>query len=119
MSKSPSMKMSDQEASVMKLFTFSGKEDEFKIWAAKFKAIATMNGFKNILMGTMKVLDESQKLDPTADAEEIKAWKGNEKAYVQITLCMKDVVRFNIVETAITSDLPNGDSLLAWEQLHK
>jgi hypothetical protein len=52
------MGTNDEEGSVLKSIRFSGKKNDYQIWAAKFLSYAHCKGFKKILLG--KVIGETE-----------------------------------------------------------
>ena len=69
-----------------------------------------------MLLGKLKVPNENFDLS-NGSKEEINARKQNELGYSEILLSMQDPVCITVVDDARTTDRPNGDTKLAWEQL--
>ena len=103
----------------VKVLVFKGGEDEFRMWNLKFLARARIKGYRKTLVGDAEIPKSDEELDLT-DAEGKKKSairKSNEMAYNDLLLSMEEEVCFGIVAEAVTEDLPEGDSSLAWKNL--
>ena len=100
----------------IQVFNFSGKQNDWVMWEAKYKARACMKGWLQILLGQVKVPKEDASLTDTQVSEK-KARKANEEGYNDLLLSMEDEVAFGIVNEAKSADLPSGDLTMAWKNL--
>jgi len=116
---------SDDDESKLKILKFSGKDKEWREWSGKFLSQATLKGYKMVLFnktpdGTkIEIPKDDEVLDETTEEGKNKAKlrKLNSKAYCMLKLsCSK--VAYNLVEEAVTEDLPDGCAALAWTKLH-
>ena len=103
----------------IRIVQFSGKRTDWRMWSKQFLAVSTKKKYKGLLLGTTAVPKESDVLDETDDTKRplIKAREANESAYGDLILSNPQQVAFNIVDKAVSTDLPNGDARLAWENL--
>jgi hypothetical protein len=100
-----------------KTIPFSGKKEDYMIWAARFLSYAQLKQCKGVLTGSVKVPKATDTLDPAKDADLIKARKANDLAYNMLSLAVSDPVSFGAVYNGITSELPDGNARLAWSNL--
>jgi hypothetical protein len=98
---------------------FDGKDDSWRMWSKKFLARAQMRGYKNILLGKVDVPPHDEVFTGTAAEKATKEAlrAGNDKAYNDLLLACESDICFNLVDEAQTSDLPEGDARLAWNNL--
>jgi hypothetical protein len=112
--------MSDDMKSV-KIPEFNGKEAEWDMCSRKFQAIATIRGYKSVLLGneTPPTADKDlTTIIDTADrAFQKKLRAGNESGYRDLLLAMKNQTEFNIISQATSEALPDGDLKLAWDNI--
>ena len=103
----------------VKIITFSGKEEDWRMFKNKFMARGkrTNKLFKEVLQGKIKVPAASDVLDETTDKEKLQYRKANETVYDELILAMTDDVCFNIVCNATSQELPDGDAKHAWDEL--
>jgi gag-polypeptide of LTR copia-type len=112
------------DLSTIRVIPFYGKNEEWPTWSKKFLAKARRYGFKDVLLGNVRIpktdegyeidLEEGQKLTIAADI--------NELAYTKLTLSIDDKtsngkVAFNLVKGCKNKDYANGNASLAWERL--
>ena len=73
------------------------------------------------MTGKIKVPAKSDVLDPTkeADKKKLKARKANDSAYHDLVLANQTAVAFNLIDNAVSTDLPDGDAAKAWKALNK
>ena len=111
--------MSDAVKTI-RIISFDDKKSSFRKWSKKFLAAAKSRGYKDILLGNQIVPDADMHLDESDETEKLltKAREANEKAYNDLILACDGDIGFNIVDTAVTNDLPDGDAKLAWKNLH-
>ena len=97
---------------VLRAIPFSGKKEDWRIWSKCFLARARVKGYKKILIGTVDLPDQNDQGD-----ESSKLKKLNELAYNDLMLSFKDEISFSSVEKALTTDYPDGNSRIAWQNL--
>ena len=102
----------------IRVLSFSGKHEDWRMWKSKYKARATMKKWIKVMEGTETAPKESDTLDPTNDADKIAARQANEDGYADILMSMDDEIAFSIVDEARTTELPNGSLAKAWKDLH-
>eukprot|EP00733_Pompholyxophrys_punicea_P000164 Pompholyxophrys_punicea_v1_NODE_28_length_5163_cov_5.731206.p1 type:complete len:571 gc:universal NODE_28_length_5163_cov_5.731206:57-1769(+) len=118
------MVSSDDEDGKVKVLKFSGKDKEWREWSGKFMSQATLKGYKEVLFETkpdgskLSVPRFDEELDESdADGKaKAKVRKMNVKAYCMLKLSCSGVA-YNLVEEAVTDDLPDGDAAFAWKKL--
>ncbi len=103
------MELGTSEWSI-KIIPFDGKDKEWREWSAKFLARENLHGYKDVLLGNMKVPPEEK--ESLKDSEAL-ARECNLCAYSNLILSCKGVP-FSIVDGAKTKALPNGDARIAW-----
>ena len=110
-----------EEDKSLKAFLFSGKSENYQMWAAKFLSYAQMKGFRGILDGTTKLPNPT--VPPTAlslsDATHKQYMKENDTAYSYLNMAVKDEVSFGAVYNAKTVALPTGCARHAWLNLER
>ncbi len=103
------MDLSTQERSI-KVIPFDGKDKDWREWSSNFLARANLYGYKDVLLGNMKVPREEK---VSLIENEAMARECNLCAYSNLILSCKGVP-FSIVDGAKTEALPNGDARTAW-----
>ena len=104
----------------IRIIQFDDQKSSFRRWSKKFLVVAKRRGYKNVLLGavtvprSMDVLDESV----PGDKSLLMAREANDLAYNDLILACDGDVAFGIVETSVSSSLPDGDAELAWKSLH-
>ena len=113
--------MSNLSEKSIRVVTFSGKKKDWRMWSRQFLAIAGKREYKDVLTGKMKVPAKTDVLDPTKDADKkkLKARKANDSAYHDLVLANQTAVAFNLIDNAVSTDLPDGDAAKAWKALNK
>ncbi len=97
----------------IKIIPFDGKDGDWREWSAKFLAKANLHGYKDVLLGNIKVPPEKKE---TLRENEAMAREFNMNAYSNLILSCKGVP-FSIVEGTVSKDMPSGDARLAWQRL--
>jgi hypothetical protein len=112
------------DLSTLRVIPFYVKHDEWLTWSKKFLAKASRYGFKDVLLGKVRIpmtdkdyevdTEEGKKLRITADM--------NELAYTELILSIDDKtsngkVVFNLVKGFKNKDYADGNASLAWERL--
>ena len=102
-----------------RVVTFDRNADNWRMWSRKFMAIARKKGWHDILTGAVKIPEKADTLDETLDngKKAILIRNKNADLYAELILSQKDMVVFDLVDEAMTDDLPEGDSALAWRNL--
>ena len=106
--------MSEHDEKTIRILQFSGKEEDWRMWSAKFMAKAKLRGYHEILDGT-----KNAPKDTVADLTETNKKLAilNDKAYNELVLSCIDETSFSIVDGAKTDDIKGGDAKTAWDQL--
>ena len=121
----------DKGKKSIKVIYFSGKSAGWRVWNQKFMARANRIGYKKILEGktaiptqhdyeTAEAKDSKDRTDN--DKKTIENYRLNEKANEDLLLSIDEEtktgkVAFNLVDNAVTSANPKGDSKIAWDRL--
>lgn len=105
--------MSEEKS--IRVISFDGKIENWRVWKLKFLAKSTHGGYKGAIDGTFVIPDEDVELDAD-DVDELKNRKANFLAYTSLCLSCEGVA-FGCVEKAQTTALPSGDAALAWRNL--
>jgi hypothetical protein len=101
-----------------------GKSEEWPTWSEKFLAKARRYGFKDVLLGKVKVPKTDEDYD--IESEEGKklriAADINELAYKELILLIDDKtssgkVAINLVKGCKNKDYADGNASMAWERL--
>lgn len=95
--------------------TFSGADEGYRVFSAKFTAFARVKGFDKVMSGAEKV-PAWDKASKSTDEEE--AEKKNNLGYALLLLSV-DGKAFPLVQTSVTTDQPEGDLHEAWKALKK
>lgn len=111
--------MSEEGEKAIRILQFSGKKDDWLMWADKFMAKATIRGYDDILNGKLLATGELDEDGTTKklSAGEVKANELNKKAYNELILSCSDKISFGIVKSSKTKHLPKGDAKEAWSNL--
>ena len=104
--------MSDDETVRIRILPFNGKREEWRMWSKRFLAQAHIKGYKDLLIGTKQLPNYAATSDM---AEELR--KKNDKAWNELLLSCKDAVSFAAVDSARTTMYPDGNCILAWQNL--
>ncbi|CAM9889349.1 unnamed protein product, partial [Chrysoparadoxa australica] len=105
--------MDSKAVGVPKIIPFTGKEEDWREWSAKFEARAIRLGFADVLRDDSAVPAETD-TNPSEEAK--KKREANIVAYSDLILsCTK--TPFAIVQEARTSKLPSGSAAEAWKCL--
>ena len=103
----------------IRIVQFSGKKKEWRMWSKQFLAVAGKRYYKDIIDGNETVPEKSETLYLTTveGKRKMKARKVKENGYHDLILANQNPVAFNLVEKATSTDLPDGDSKMAWDSL--
>jgi len=108
--------MSLIEEKNLKVVVFSGKQDDWKFWEVKFLARARRKGFKEILLGTVKIPKDLEKFDLTVPTEKAQSeiHNKNELAFEELVLSIDTLqgdgrVAFHMVCCCKSDDYKNGN----------
>jgi hypothetical protein len=112
------------DLSTIRVIPFYGKNDEWPTWSEKFLAKARCYGFKDVLLGKIRIpmTDEDYEVD-TEEGKKLRiAADMNELAYTELILSIDDKtsngkVAFNLVKGCKNKDYADGNASLAWERL--
>ena len=116
--------MSTVDEKSIKVIKLTGKD--FKLWSRKFCARANRKVYLTLLRGTQRIPALSEYIAAEGDPSNatnkitIKLWKLNELAFEDIILSINHTTNqgktaFHLVDTSITTDQPDGNCKLAWE----
>ena len=113
--------MSTNNEKSIRVIQFSGKKKDWRMWQKQFLAISSKREYKDILTGKTPVPPHNESIDiSTGEGKtKMKARKANDHAYHDLILANEQPVPFNIVDKAVTADLPDGDAAKAWKDLSK
>ena len=108
----------------IRVIVFSGKQQDWSVWEAKFLARAKKKGYKNLLVGSDVAPPDGEIIDETNEEgkEKKRLREANEAAYEDLILSIDGTsaygrVAFNLVRLAKTRVLADGDAKLAWARL--
>jgi len=108
----------------LKVIVFSGKQEDWKFWEVKFLTRARCKGFREILLGTVQILTDSEKFDLNKADEKAKSeiCEKNELAFEELALLIDTSkgdgrVKFQVVCCCKTNDYKNGNAADAWKHL--
>ena len=78
--------------------------------------VARVHGYVKVLLGNEVPLAHNYVLDPDNDIEAnlIRMRNANNQAYGDLILACTDNTSFKIIDTAVSDDLPDGDSALVF-----
>ena len=100
----------------IRVVAFDGKHKNYKKWRARYLAkVSTIE--KSVLLGDVEVPPEDEDLDEAADADRIAIRDANKNAYANLLIACEDDVCFNLISTAVSQELPNGDAEMAFTKL--
>ena len=100
----------------LRYLPFRGKKEEWTMWSHKFLAKARKKGYKDLLTGKNKALDEED--DDFDEVEFEKFERLNEEAYYDLSTAMEDKIAFNKVALSTSKRFPDGDAYIAWKALN-
>src|SRR5210317_1786173 len=103
----------------VRIVSFSGKQSDWRKWSLNFLANASVQGYKDILLGKTVAPTDSEDLDPMTDEgkAKLKLREKNKEAYNALVLSCDDEVSLGAIETATSPDYEEGDAKKAWENL--
>ena len=112
--------MSNTEIKAIRVLEFSGKKSDWEGWSEKFLARAKRKGYKQLLLGKVKVPTESE--ITCGESVVKKREEFNEEAFEDIILSINHTTRegkiaFSLIKNCKTSDYPEGNCKLAWDRL--
>jgi hypothetical protein len=112
------------DLSTIRVIPFQGKSGEWPTWSEKFLAKARRYGFKDLLLGKVKVprTDEDYDMESEEGKKSTIAADMNELAYTELILSIDDKtnsgkVAFNLVNGCKNKDYADGNASMAWERL--
>ena len=97
--------MSDEKS--IRIISFSGKRNDWRVWSRKFLAVAEKRGYKKVLTGTTTITSSS--------TDEEKQLGIN--AYNDLLLSMSESISFGLVDESTSATCPDGDAAKAWKKL--
>ena len=110
------------ELKSIRVLEFDGKESSWEGWSEKFKARAKCKGYKDMLLGKVKIPTDSEYQAATSNADIKKLVELNEEAYEDIILSIshstkQGKIAFSLVKNCKTIEYPEGNCKLAWDRL--
>ena len=105
------------EPRAIRIISFSGQQEDWRKWQRQFTVVARVRGYKSVLYGEEVPPAEDVNLDPAADADQIRVRNSNLQAYGDLVLACTDDVSFEIIDSAVSDDLPSGDAAEAFRLL--
>ena len=119
------------EVSSVKLVTFNGKREDWKVFVTRFKAFIIAKKLKKIFQRGLTIPKAGEEVvttgtgasaTTTVDTDKQELQELNETVYNLLLLAMdtstnKGKVAFDMVSNSVSSDYPSGNFLEAWEQL--
>ena len=97
--------MSEEKS--IRIISFTGKRNDWRVWSRKFLAVAEKRGYKKVLTGTLTISSDS--------TDEEKQLGVN--AYNDLLLAMTEGISFGLVDESTSSLCPDGDAAKAWKKL--
>ena len=100
---------------------FNGETKNYPKWKVKFSATAKMNGYWDILSGATTPPADSETIDESDAAGKLQAKnrKAHDKAYASLVMAQQSDAALNVVTLAVSTDHPDGDAKIAWDNLDK
>ena len=95
------------EEKAIRIISFSGKRNDWRVWSRKFLAVVEKRGYKKILTGAVKITSSS------TDDEK----KFGVNAYNNLLLAMTEGISFGLVDELTSGSCPEGDAFKAWKKL--
>jgi gag-polypeptide of LTR copia-type len=111
------------DISTIRVIPFYGKGEEWPTWSKKFLTKSRSYGFKDVLLGKVKIpkTDEVYDMESEEGKKFIIAADMNELAYTELILLIDDKtsgkVAFNLVKGCKSKEYVDGNAFIAWEQL--
>jgi hypothetical protein len=112
------------DLSTIKVISFYGKSEEYPSWSEMFLAKARRYGFKDVILGKVKVpmTDEDYDMDSEEGKKLTIAADMNELAFTELILLIDDKtssgrVAFNLVKGCKKKGYADGNASMAWERL--
>ena len=106
-------KFVEAELKSTRVVPFSGKKEDWDMWQIKHMGRASFRGTHGTLMGTEAVPVVTAGVAPTSDEEEIIEL--NTIAYNDLLQSVSEAISFNLVQTGVTVELPDGSAVQAWK----
>ena len=98
------------------VIAFKDGENDYRVWSKRLLSASTVIGYREILIGKkIKILNT--KILTNTDKEEMRLRKSNIRAYCDLVLACQGDIGFDLVDEAVTVDLPEDDAILAWKKL--
>ena len=96
-----------------KIVAFSGNVEDWLKWSKKFMAAARLKKFAGVIDGSVTVPE----LKENMNKEDQAIRDLSQVAYCCLLYSMDEHISFNLVDTAKSENLPDGDPALAWKSL--
>jgi hypothetical protein len=112
------MSTTTSSETTIRIITFSGKKEDWRMWRRRFEAFAEMRDYADALTTELVHLPkDSDVLDPTKEMydEKKNARKINREAYGALMLACTDKTSFGAIDEARTDDNPKGVAYTAWK----
>ena len=98
-----------QQIISIRIISFSGKRDDWRVWSRKFLAVAEKRGYKKVLTGALLLTSTSSTEDKQLGIN----------AYNNLLLAMTETISFGLVDESKSTICPDGDARKAWDKLMK
>jgi hypothetical protein len=112
------------DLSTIRVIPFYRMSEEWPTWSGKFLAKTRHYGFKDVLIGKVKVprTDEDYDMESEEGTKVIIAADMNELAYTELILLIDDKTRsgkgaFNLMKGCKNKDYVDGNASMAWKRL--
>ena len=111
--------MTNQVEKMIRVITFSRKQEDWRRWSCKFVTFATVKGYQDVLLRNIKAPREDAVINPnnTQDVVRMVVQKANQDAYMALILTCEDNISFGAVDEAVSNDLPSKNAAHAWWNL--
>ena len=87
-----------EDSKAIRVISFDDKKNNYRTWAKKFKAVATLRGYNIVLTEADPKVSRQSKVLKDTDKELLKLRKANDKAYCKLILACHGDISFGIVE---------------------
>ena len=98
------------------VIVFKGNKDDYRVWSKRFLSAATARGYREILTGKKIKIPKRTKLLMDTDKEEMRLRKANNCAYCDLVLACQGDIGLDLVDEAVTANLPEGDANFGLEE---
>ena len=102
---------------------FDGKEENYQMWAEKFKGLCVVKGCVSVLLQDLPIPKDDEFVDseldplsetPDTDKKAIQLKKKNQLAWSLLTICIQDKSTFGLMNSAKPEGYTEGHARSAW-----